>query len=64
MFGLVLVTWTFIALVGASPGGYDALDVGIWAGLASPLVIALLIIERFARRNAARSATELEEPNS
>jgi len=60
MFGLVFVTWSLFAIVGASPGGYSASDMGVWALIATPLVIVLLIIRHLARRNAA----QLEETAS
>jgi len=60
MFGLVFVTWSLFALVGGSSGGYDALDLAVWALLATPLIIVLLIVRRLARRNAA----QLEETAS
>jgi hypothetical protein len=39
MVGLIFVTWAFIAIVGASPGGYDAFEVE--CGRALPLRLSL-----------------------
>ena len=54
------MTWSLFAIVGGSAGGYSAADIGVWALIATPLVIVLLIIRHLARRNAA----QLEETAS
>jgi hypothetical protein len=48
---IIFATWSLLALVGdAAGGGYDAVDLAVWAIFATPLVIVPLIIRRLARR--------------
>jgi hypothetical protein len=61
MFAIILVTLFLLTLIAFSNPIQGLVVAAI---LAIPFGIALLIIQRFAERNAARNAAQLEEPNA
>jgi Flp pilus assembly protein TadB len=63
MFASIFVFVVFIAVALAFQIGWTAFLVSILIYVL-PVCIALLIIQRRARRNALRSAAQLEEPNA
>jgi hypothetical protein len=67
LFYMFSIIFWFMFLVGVFAIGWEfgIDDFFLFAGVfLIPIGIALLIIQRFARRNAARNATQLEEPNA